>query len=56
MCPIERRAAAWKLIADKLPVEKLEAMVKEHVLEDLPELAAAILGGQVRGRVVVRVD
>lgn len=56
MCPIERRAAAWKLIADKLPVEKLEAMVEEHVLEDLPELAAAILGGQVRGRVVVRVD
>ena len=56
MCPIERRAAAWKLIADKLPVEKLEAMVTEHVLEDLPELAAAILGGQVRGRVVVRVD
>ena len=56
MCPIERRVAAWKLIADKLPVEKLESMVEEHVLEDLPELAAAILGGQVRGRVVVRVD
>jgi len=56
MCPMARRAAAWNLIADKLPVEKLEGMVEEHVLEDLPELAGAILKGQVRGRVVVRVD
>ena len=35
---------------------KLEAMVQDAVLTDLPELGAQILAGAVRGRVVVDVN
>jgi acrylyl-CoA reductase (NADPH) len=36
-------------------MDKLEAMIVPAALADLPELGAAILKGQVRGRVVVDV-
>ena len=36
-------------------MEKLEAMVSEATLEDLPKLGANILDGQVKGRVVVKI-
>lgn len=53
MRPYEDRVRAWSRIATDLPMDKLEAMVKPATLEDLPELGAAILKGQVKGRVVV---
>ncbi len=56
MQPRERRLAAWARIARDLPVEKLEAMVSEAGLAELPELGKAILKGQVKGRVVVDVN
>ena len=39
-----------------LPMAKLEAMVQEVGLADLPALGAAILAGGVQGRVVVVID
>ena len=54
--PYDNRLAAWKRIATDLPMDKLEAMVVPATLDDLPQLGADILKGQVRGRVVVDVN
>jgi acrylyl-CoA reductase (NADPH) len=53
--PYEDRVRAWDAIAAHLPMEKLEAMIRPAGLADLPDLGAAILKGQVQGRVVVDV-
>jgi acrylyl-CoA reductase (NADPH) len=53
MCPIERRRAAWARLARDLPGDALEVMTETVGLEALPGLAAKILAGQVRGRIVV---
>jgi acrylyl-CoA reductase (NADPH) len=53
--PYEDRLRAWGRIARDLPIDKLEAMIAPAGLGDLPGLGAAILKGQVRGRVVVDV-
>ena len=55
MQPYENRVKAWARIAKDLPMDKLEAMITPRGLSDLPELGAAILKGQVQGRVVVDV-
>ena len=54
--PYERRVRAWGRIITDLPMGKLEAMVRPAVLADLPALGAAILKGEVQGRVVVDVN
>lgn len=56
MRPHADRVRAWDRIARDLPMDKLEAMVSEARLADLPALGAAILKGQVKGRVVVDVN
>ena len=56
MQPYDNRLRAWKRIARDLPMDRLEAMVERATLADLPRLGAAILKGQVRGRVVVDVN
>ena len=53
MCPLERRRLAWSRLARELPMEKLDALTETVPLAALPELAAKILKGGVRGRVVV---
>ncbi len=53
MRPYDDRVRAWAAIAKDLPMDKLEDMVQPATLSDLPELGAAILKGQVKGRVVV---
>jgi acrylyl-CoA reductase (NADPH) len=55
MQPYENRVRAWARIAELMPMDKLEEMIVEATLEDLPKLGADILKGQVRGRVVVEV-
>ncbi|MEM7752385.1 MAG: acryloyl-CoA reductase [Pseudomonadota bacterium] len=55
MRPYDDRVRAWGRIAQDLPMDKLEAMIVEAGLGDLPKLGAEILKGQVRGRVVVDV-
>ncbi len=54
-CPNDRRKAAWQRIAADMPVEKLRAMTQTAALGDVPQLASAILKGEVRGRVVIDV-
>lgn len=53
LCPYDDRVRAWTRIARDLPLDKLETMIHPATLSDLPELGAAILKGQVQGRVVV---
>jgi acrylyl-CoA reductase (NADPH) len=55
MCPIARREAAWKRLETDLDRPKLAAMTREIGLSELPEVASAIMAGQVRGRVVVKI-
>lgn len=56
MQPAENRARIWQRIADSLPMDKLDAMTQTVPLSDVPDLARAILKGQVRGRTVVDVN
>jgi acrylyl-CoA reductase (NADPH) len=51
--PVEPRRAGWQRLARDLDLTKLESMVVEAGLDDLPRFAAEILSGRVRGRVVV---
>ena len=55
MCPLPRRNEAWKKLETELDRPKLAAMTREIGLSGVPEAAAAILAGQVRGRVVVKI-
>lgn len=55
MCPIERRREAWKRLENDLDRQKLAAMTREIGLPEVPEAASAILAGQVRGRIVVKI-
>ncbi len=55
MCPIERRREAWKRLETGLDRQKLASMTREIGLSGVPEAAASILAGQVRGRVVVKI-
>ena len=55
MCPLERRKEAWKRLETDLDRQKLATMTREIGLSELPEAAAAILKGEVRGRIVVKI-
>lgn len=54
--PYPARLRAWQRIAQDLPLAKLETMIHPAALADLPALGAAILRGDVQGRVVVDVN
>ncbi len=56
MCPKEKRLVAWQRLSQELPKPLLEAAMQTVSLEEVPELAQAILKGQVRGRVVVQLS
>jgi acrylyl-CoA reductase (NADPH) len=56
MCPTPRRIDAWNRLKVDLPLDKLEAMTVAARLEEVPKLAAEILKGGIRGRVVVDVN
>jgi putative YhdH/YhfP family quinone oxidoreductase len=51
--PSEVREAAWGRITTHLPRPQLERATTVQSLEDVPELAEAILAGAVRGRVAI---
>ena len=53
MCPAERRATAWRRLAEELPSEMLGAINQVVSLEEVPRLAGEIIDGQIKGRVVV---
>ena len=56
MCPMPRRLEAWNRLLASLPPDKLAAMTSEVALDEVPRIAAQILQGQIRGRVVVDVN
>jgi acrylyl-CoA reductase (NADPH) len=56
MQPFAARQKAWARIAANLPMDKLDAMILPATLADMPALGAAILKGEVKGRVVVDVN
>lgn len=55
MCPLPKRQEAWKRLETELDRQKLTEMTHEIALTEVPEQAAAILAGQVRGRIVVKI-
>lgn len=56
MCPLDRRKEAWKRLETDLDRQKLATMTREIGLSGLPEAAAAIVKGEVRGRIVVKIE
>lgn len=55
MCPLARREQAWARLARDLDPALLESMVEEVPLEGAIAKAQALMAGQIRGRIVVRV-
>jgi acrylyl-CoA reductase (NADPH) len=54
--PIPRRLQAWERIAGNIGLDKLKALTTHVKLDEVPRIAAAIVAGQVRGRVVVDIN
>jgi acrylyl-CoA reductase (NADPH) len=54
--PTEKRINAWRRLATDLPLEKLDSMIQPATLAEVPELAAKILKGQIKGRTVIDVN
>jgi len=54
MVPITRREQAWQRIVRDLDLAKLESLVTEITLKEVPAAAEAILAGKVRGRTIVK--
>ena len=54
MAPIERRREAWSRLAADLDAATLDAITEEVGLAEADDKARALLQGQVRGRIVVR--
>jgi len=55
MCPRPQRVAAWKRLAEDIAGDKLAAMTRTIAFADVPATGAAIIAGEIRGRVVVDV-
>jgi acrylyl-CoA reductase (NADPH) len=56
MCSRARRIEAWRRLQTDLPLDLLAGITHGAVLADVPRLAAEILKGRVRGRVVIDVN
>lgn len=56
MAPYARRVQAWQRLASELPLDALADNTVEIGLGEAPTMAARLLEGQVRGRVVVNVN
>jgi len=55
MCPQSVRREAWKRLASDLDRGKLQALTREISLVEVLEAGRAIVDGQVRGRIVVKI-
>ena len=55
MCPIPKRIAAWNRLGTDLDRQKLAAMTSEIGLAQVIDTAPKIIGGGVRGRIVVNI-
>ncbi|MCA8090903.1 oxidoreductase [Burkholderia anthina] len=56
MCPRAERLEAWRRLASDLDVEKLGTISHQVGLGDVIPLAGELIGGKVRGRIVVDVN
>lgn len=56
MCPIELRKQAWSRLASDLDRSKLAEITHEIGLNEVVAAGPRILGGQVRGRIVVKIS
>ena len=56
MCPRAERLVAWQRLATDLDLAKLEKMSREVGLAEAIPLAASLLNGEVRGRVIMDVN
>ena len=55
MCPMGKRQLAWQRLDKDLDKALLESLSTEITFDELPEAAAAILKGQIRGRTIVKI-
>ena len=55
MCPLERRKRAWKRLDTDLDRQTLDKITSEIDLAQVIETAPTIIGGGVRGRIVVNI-
>ncbi|HXR14107.1 MAG TPA: MDR family oxidoreductase [Solirubrobacteraceae bacterium] len=53
LCPAAQREAAWRRLACDLPASRLAQIATHEPLGRVPELAAQMLVGRIRGRVVI---
>jgi acrylyl-CoA reductase (NADPH) len=53
MAPKPLREEAWQRLAKDLDVKKLHSLSQTIAFEDIVKTAQALVGGEVRGRVVV---
>lgn len=56
MAPKADRLEAWARLAQDLDLTRLESLTRDVGLDEAIDLAAEVLAGQVRGRLVVAVD
>ena len=56
MCPREKRLEAWRRLEQDLDLSKLDDIAHEIGLSSAIETARKLLGGEVRGRVIVDVN
>ena len=56
MCPIELRKAAWARLSTDLDASKLRDITSEISLDQVIDAGAKVLAGQVRGRIVVKIE
>ncbi len=56
MCPMAKRMEVWRRLATDLAPHRLDAILSEIGLEDLPKAFATLLEGAARGRHVVTLE
>lgn len=56
MAPMVKRVRAWQTLSESLDIKHLSALTTVEPMSKLPELADAIIAGQIRGRVVIDVS
>ena len=56
MCPRPRRLEVWNRLQTSLPWNKVDSMCRVARLDEVPGVAAKILQGHIRGRVIIDVN
>ena len=51
--PMPRRLKVWERLVKDIDLSKLHALTTHVKFDDVPRVAADIVGGKVKGRVVV---